>query len=288
MLSSLEIEMQFTKMHGAGNDYIYIDATDSVEKNWSSISIAMSDRHVGIGSDGLILAMLSEKSDIKMTMFNADGSEGQMCGNGIRCLVAFAMERGIIPKKQTQVEVETLSGTRSVHPILENGIFTKAKVGMGKPILSANEIPVNIENLNQVMDHPLEIEDYNFSINCVSIGNPHAVAFVDTPVSQIPLDIIGPIVENHPMFPNRINFEIVNLINRNQLEARVWERGSGETMACGSGACAISVISHLKGFSDNRVSISLPGGNLNVEWDGMNEIILEGPVVKVFDGEWPE
>ena len=275
-------------MHGAGNDYIYVDATNSVERNWSSISIAMSDRHKGIGADGLILAMSSKKSDIKMVMFNADGSEGKMCGNGIRCLVSFAMEQGIIPKDQTQVEVETLSGTRSVHPIWENGIFTKAKVDMGKPVLSANEIPVNIQGVNQVMDHPIEVQNHNFSINCVSMGNPHAVAFVQTPVNQIPLDKIGPIVQNEPIFPEGINFEIVNVINTNKLEARVWERGSGETMACGTGACAIAVISQLKGFSGGRVEISLPGGKLNVEWDGVHEVVLEGPITTVFDGEWPE
>jgi len=282
------LTVQFTKMHGAGNDYIYVDATNSVERNWSSISIAMSDRHKGIGADGLILAMSSKKSDIKMVMFNADGSEGKMCGNGIRCLVSFAMEQGIIPKDQTQVEVETLSGTRSVHPIWENGIFTKAKVDMGKPVLSANEIPVNIQGVNQVMDHPIEVQNHNFSINCVSMGNPHAVAFVQTPVNQIPLDKIGPIVQNEPIFPEGINFEIVNVINTNKLEARVWERGSGETMACGTGACAIAVISQLKGFSGGRVEISLPGGKLNVEWDGVHEVVLEGPITTVFDGEWPE
>jgi len=275
-------------MHGAGNDYIYVDATNSVERNWSSISVAMSDRHKGIGADGLILAMLSKKSDIKMVMFNADGSEGKMCGNGIRCLVSFAMEQGIIPKDQTQVEVETLSGTRLVHPIWENGIFTKARVGMGKPVLSANEIPINIQGVNQVMDHPIEVQDHDFSINCVSMGNPHAVAFLQTPVSQIPLEQIGPIVQNQHIFPEGINFEIVNVINKHKLEARVWERGSGETMACGTGACAISVISQLKGFSGERVEISLPGGKLNVDWDGVHEVVLEGPIKTVFDGEWPE
>ena len=197
-------------MHGAGNDYIYVDATNSVGRNWSSISVAMSDRHKGIGADGLILAMLSKKSDIKMVMFNADGSEGKMCGNGIRCFVSFAMEQGIIPKDQTQVEVETSSGTRLVHPIWENGIFTKARVDMGKPVLSANEIPVNIQGVNQVMDHPIEVQDHDFLINCVSMGNPHAVAFVQTPVSQIPLEQIGPIVQNQHIFPEGINFEIVN------------------------------------------------------------------------------
>lgn len=275
-------------MHGAGNDYIYVDATNSVERNWSSISVAMSDRHKGIGADGLILAMLSKKADIKMVMFNADGSEGKMCGNGIRCLVSFAMEQGIIPKDQTQVEVETLSGTRLVHPIWENGIFTKARVGMGKPVLSANEIPINIQGVNQVMDHPIEVQDHDFSINCVSMGNPHAVAFLQTPVSQIPLEQIGPIVQNQHIFPEGINFEIVNVINKHKLEARVWERGSGETMACGTGACAISVISQLKGFSGERVEISLPGGKLNVDWDGVHEVVLEGPIKTVFDGEWPE
>lgn len=273
-------------MHGAGNDYIYVDATNSVERNWSSISVAMSDRHKGIGADGLILAMLSKKSDIKMVMFNADGSEGKMCGNGIRCLVSFAMEQGIIPKDQTQVEVETLSGTRSVHPIWENGIFTKARVGMGKPVLSANEIPVNIQGVNQVMDHPIEVQDHDFLINCVSMGNPHAVAFVQTPVSQIPLEQIGPIVQNQHIFPEGINFEIVNVITKNKLEARVWERGTGGTMACGTGACAIAVISQLKGFSGDKVEISLPGGKLNVEWDGVHEVVLEGPITTVFNGEW--
>jgi diaminopimelate epimerase len=196
------------------------------------------------------------------------------------------MEQGIIPKDQTQVEVETLSGTRSVHPIWENGIFTKARVGMGKPVLSANEIPVNIQGVNQVIDHPIEVQDHDFLINCVSMGNPHAVAFVQTPVSQIPLEQIGPIVQNQHIFPEGINFEIVNVINKNKLEARVWERGTGGTMACGTGACAIAVISQLKGFSGDKVEISLPGGKLNVEWDGVHEVVLEGPITTVFNGEW--
>ena len=279
--------MKFTKMHGAGNDYVYIDAR-VVDRDWPALSVAMSDRHTGVGSDGIILACESDKADIKMRMFNADGSEGEMCGNGIRCLVRFAMERGIVPAGVSPVSVDTLAGVRQVTPLWEGGKMARAKVGMGEPSLRAEDIPVIAPGHEVVVDHPLQVDGRTFSISCVSMGNPHAVAFVDEPVAEVPLHELGPMVEHHAMFPRRVNFEIVNVVDRRRLEARVWERGSGLTMACGSGASALAVVARLHDYIDDEVAVGLPGGELIVRWDGHGPVELEGPIEEVFGGEWPD
>ena len=279
--------MKFTKMHGAGNDYVYIDARVE-ERDWPALSVEMSDRHTGVGSDGIILAWESEKADIKMRMFNADGSEGEMCGNGIRCLVRFAMERGIVPAGVSPVSVDTLAGVKQVTPLWEGGKMARAKVSMGEPLLRAEDIPVIAPGHEVVVDHPLQVDGQTFSISCVSMGNPHAVAFVDEPVAEVPLHELGPMVEHHAMFPRRVNFEIVNLIDRGRLEARVWERGSGLTMACGSGASALAVVARLHAYIDDEVVVGLPGGELIVRWDGHGPVELEGPIEEVFSGEWPD
>ena len=202
--------LRFTKMHGAGNDYVYVDGRGE-SREWHSLAVAMSDRHRGVGSDGLIVALPSENSDLRMAIFNADGSEGEMCGNGIRCLVAFALYRGIVPTGSSPVVVETLAGSRTVTPIWENGRVSSATVGMGQPVLEADEVPVLAPRLDRVLEYPLEVDGQSFVIGCVSMGNPHAVAFIDTPVDEVPLHEIGPMVEHHPMFPKRVNFEIVNV-----------------------------------------------------------------------------
>jgi diaminopimelate epimerase len=278
--------MRFTKMHGAGNDYVYVDARDD-DKDWPALSIAMSDRHHGVGSDGLILARESDRADVRMTMYNADGSEGKMCGNGIRCLVAFAMKHDIIPADNTTVLVETQSGDLTVTPTWEDGKVTRAVVGMGEPGFAVDQIPVIAPGHDTLIDYPIKVGGGIFDISCVSMGNPHAVAFIETPVDDVPLRDLGPEVEHNPMFPDRVNFEIVNIQDRGHVKARVWERGSGITMACGTGACAVAAVGRRNGLLDNDVTVSLPGGDLQIHWPGEGELILEGPVQEIFEGDWP-
>jgi diaminopimelate epimerase len=282
--------MKFTKMHGAGNDYIYIDARD-IDEDWPSLSRAMSDRHFGVGGDGIILIRDSNVADLKMSMFNADGSEGEMCGNGIRCFAKYAIEHGIVARPETAVTVDTLAGVRSVVPIYTGDLVTGARVSMGLPRFKPEDIPVSLDpSLGiikvPVLKYPVHPGDFRLLMSFVSMGNPHAVTFIDHPVEEFPLRNIGPLVEGHPMFPRRVNFEIVNIQDEGHLKARVWERGSGETMACGTGACAIAVASRLLGYTGDTVNITLPGGTLTIDWDGEGEVYLEGPAEEVFSGEW--
>jgi diaminopimelate epimerase len=276
-------------MHGAGNDYVYIDARKQ-EHDWHALSVAMSDRHLGIGSDGLILALPSDNADLRMRMFNADGSEGEMCGNGIRCLVKFAFDNGIVSADKSPVRVETLAGVLDVTPLRDDGQgMIGARVLMGEPRLNPHEIPVAIEGMDVVMNYPLNVNGRKFKMTCVSMGNPHAVVFLDEPVDDFPLTEIGPMVERHSLFPARVNFEIVNVLDGGKtLKTRVWERGSGITMACGTGACAVQVAARLNGLAPDSAIIALPGGDLTVEWRGEGEVIMEGPAATVFDGEWPD
>ena len=279
--------MKFTKMEGAGNDYIYVDAR-SLELDWPELSRKISDRHFGVGGDGLILIENSGIADLKMSMFNADGSQGEMCGNGIRCFAKYAIEREIVPPPTRGLAVETLAGVRTVVPSYDNGSIIGARVSMGPPILKPADIPVALEGglAPPVLNHPFAIDGFNLPLSFVSMGNPHAVTFIDQPVAQFPLHAVGPQVEHHPIFPRRVNFEIVNVDGPGKLTARVWERGSGETMACGTGACAIAVAARLSGHCGDAVDITLPGGVLRIEWDGQGEVFLEGPAVEVFNGEW--
>ena len=280
--------MEFTKMHGAGNDYVYMNASN-LSENWSQIAVNVSDRHKGIGSDGLILAMPSEIADIKMRMFNSDGSEGEMCGNGIRCLVGFAIDQNLIPPNQKTVLVETGAGVLSVTPIRTNNVMTGATVSMGLPILEPTQIPVEIDSSSfPVLDHTLNIGYEQMKLSFVSMGNPHAISFIDEDIDKYPLTEIGPLVENHEIFPNKINFEIVNIIDRSHLKVRVWERGSGITLACGTGACAVAVAAKLKGIIDDSCTISLPGGDLQISWVDNNEVLMTGPIEKVFSGNWKQ
>ena len=279
--------MQFTKMHGAGNDYIYIDAR-SLERDWPALAVDMSDRHRGVGSDGIILLMPSDSAHLRMQMFNADGSEGEMCGNGIRCFVRYALDRGIVPGDTSPVSVETAAGIMQVTPIWRDHEMTRARVDMGEPRLRAEDIPADAPGLEVLIDYPLRVNGHDLKITCVSMGNPHAVAFLDEPVDEVRLWELGPLVENHPMFPQRVNFEIANVIDSSRLKARVWERGSGLTMACGTGACAIAVAARLHSYVGDEVIVALPGGELTVTWPGQGEVVMEGPVEEVFDGEWPE
>ena len=282
--------MKFTKMHGAGNDYIHIDAR-GMDQDWPTLSRQMSDRHFGIGGDGIILVLESQVADLKMRMFNADGSEGEMCGNGIRCFAKYAIERGIVPSSVQSLKVETLAGLRTIMPEYQGDNVTGARVYMGVPGLNPQDLPVTFtaspdKEQGPVLNYPIRVDGLELALTFVSMGNPHAVAFLDQSVHEFPLHTIGPTVEHLPMFPRRVNFEIVNLNGEGRLTARVWERGSGETMACGTGACAIAVAARLQGFSHGPVDITLPGGTLNIDWDGEGEVFLRGPAEEVFSGEW--
>ncbi len=281
--------MKFTKLHGAGNDYLFVDAR-GLDCDWPALARAMSDRHFGVGSDGLILALPGQREDLAMRIFNADGSEAEMCGNGVRCLVKFALERGLAwPNADGFVPVETGAGIIRVKPMTgPDGKMVAARVNMGPPRLKPSEIPVLVPGNGPALNHPLRVEGLDLRLNFVSMGNPHAVAFIETPVAEFPLLSVGPKVERHHVFPRRVNFEIVNVIDRDHLSMRVWERGSGETLACSTGACAVAVAAWLNGFIGDTVDIKVAGGVLKLQWLGHGDVWLEGPAEEVFSGEWPE
>jgi diaminopimelate epimerase len=274
--------MKFTKMHGAGNDYVYVDCFREKVDNPEQVAIQVSDRHKGIGSDGLVLIMPSENSDFRMRMFNLDGSEAQMCGNASRCVGKYVYDNGYTDKKT--ITLETKAGVKTLELFPVNGKVEKVKVDMGEPILVAKDVPVkwNEEKLiNQVVDFNPE----KLAITAVSMGNPHAVIFVPS-VAELELERIGKKIENHPMFPEKTNVEFMEILTPNHAKMRVWERGSGETQACGTGACASLVASVLNKKLDRKATISLLGGDLELEWDETtNHVLMTGPATKVFDGE---
>ena len=278
--------MKFTKMHGAGNDYVYVNAFEQ-DRDWAEVSRMISDRHTGIGADGLIIAIPSDKADFQMRMFNADGSEGEMCGNGIRCLVAFAIDEGIVRKNEGLKTVETGAGVLTVTPEFNGNEMTNASVGMGYPVFEPSKVPVNILVGDwPILNYPLAVDGYDLELTFVSMGNPHAIAFIDDDVDDFPLESVGPKVENHSLFPNKVNFEITNVLTERHVKTRVWERGSGITMACGTGACAVMAAAKLKNLVGDCVEVELPGGILEVRWTGCGELIMRGPVKTVFKGEW--
>ena len=267
--------MNFTKLQGAGNDFILVETSD-MSRDWSQMAITMCDRHFGVGADGLLLLMPSDVADFQMREFNPDGSEAEACGNGLRCLVKYVLNKKLANANAPEISIETIAGTRKLRPHTAEGKITKIQIGMGKPKLGAKDIPVaigkgkeNLIDIKSMLSCPITIEGTELFLNFVSMGNPHAVYFWQRPVSEFPLSRLGPEIERHKVFPNRVNFEIANVIDRRQIEVRVWERGAGETLACGSGACAVAVAAQLRGYTDNEVEIKLPGGILNVEWDGM-------------------
>jgi diaminopimelate epimerase len=284
--------MKFTKVQGSGNDFVLLEA-DETRQDWSRLAIAMCDRHFGIGADGLLLVLPSNKADFKMRIFNPDGSEAEACGNGLRCLVKYVLEKGLVKTATRQMRVETISDTRKVKLEGAGGQVASIKVSMGKPKFAAGDIPIVIEpggelvDIKKMLGYPVTIENTNLLLNLVSMGNPHAVYFWQHPVYEFPLSRLGPKVENLPIFPKRVNFEVAQVASRKKVEARVWERGAGETLACGSGACAIAVAARLNSYVDNKVDIKLPGGVLGVDWDGTGEVYLSGPAEIVFIGEWP-
>lgn len=273
--------MKFTKMHGLGNDYVYVNCFEEKIDNPPAVARFVSDRPFGIGSDGLIMINPSKTADFEMEMYNADGSRGEMCGNGIRCVAKYVYDYGLTDK--TQISVETLGGIKYLDLTVEDGKVSLVKVDMGKPELEADLIPI-ISEREQVIDEPIEVDGKEYHMTGVSMGNPHAVIYVDD-VKGLDLEKIGPKFENHERFPKRINTEFVHCIDRQTVEMRVWERGSGETLACGTGACAVAVSSILNNLTDTQVTVKLLGGDLQIEWDREKDrVFMTGPATVVFDG----
>lgn len=274
--------MKFTKMQGLGNDYVYVNGFKEKIENPSELSIKVSDRHFGIGSDGLILINPSKKADFEMAMYNADGSRSEMCGNGIRCVGKYVYDHGMTKKEN--IAVETLAGIKYLDLTIKDDKAVKIRVNMGTPELRPELIPVKAEG-ETVISQPITVEGTEYKMTCVSMGNPHAVVYVPD-VKKLDLEKIGPAFENHERFPKRVNTEFVKVIDRETVEMRVWERGSGETLACGTGACAVAVSCILNGYTENTVTVKLLGGNLTIEWDQENNIVyMTGPAETVFEGE---
>jgi len=280
--------MRFAKCHGAGNDFVMIDAR-SLDLRWDDLARKMCDRHLGVGSDGIILIAASRDADLRMRMFNPDGSEAEACGNGLRCFVKYAVDHGLVGS--SEFDVETKSGVRHVAvSAVDGNQVTEVEVGMGVPRFAAEEIPASVSGRRSpILALELAVMDRVIPVSLVSMGNPHSVAFIEDSVDSFPLGQIGPAMEHHEVFPARVNFEVARVLGRHDIEARVWERGAGETLACGSGACAIAVAAQLLGRCDPGVHVHLPGGILTITWDGLGrEVLLKGPVHHVFTGEWPD
>ena len=274
--------MRFTKMQGLGNDYVYVNCFDETVEHPSSLARLVSDRHFGIGSDGLILIRPSARADFFMEMFNADGTRSEMCGNGIRCVGKYVFEHGLTGKRQ--IDVNTLAGLKHLTLNGEGDVVTEVTVDMGAPVLDPGLIPV-LSSAQPVVGEPIDVAGQGFEMTCVSMGNPHAVVFVDD-AKGFPVGEIGRELEFHPVFPKRVNAEFVQVLNRGEVDMRVWERGTGETLACGTGACASVVACILNGLTDDEVTVHLLGGDLRVFWDrGANRVFMTGPAVTVFEGE---
>jgi diaminopimelate epimerase len=276
--------MKFTKMHGAGNDYVYVDCfTEKIPHDIARLSIAVSDRHTGVGADGLILICPSEIADARMRMFNADGSESEMCGNGVRCVAKYVYDHGIA--RQNQLKIETGRGVLTLDLEITRGLVDRVRVNMGTPILEGSKIPTTLPG-DPPVRRKLSAGGREFEVTCVSMGNPHCVTFVDQLNDDWVLRV-GPEVERHPVFPRRVNAEFIQVISPTEFRMRVWERGSGETQACGTGACASAVAGVLTGLTERRVMAHLPGGDLELDWSDTGDVYLTGPAVEVFSGDWP-
>lgn len=276
--------MKFTKMQGIGNDYVYVNCLQETIENPSELAKKISDWHYGVGSDGLIMINPSDKADFEMEMYNADGSRGEMCGNGIRCVAKYVYDYGLTDK--TSISVETLAGIKYLDLTVEDGKVVLVKVDMGKPMLRSEEVPV-VSEKEEVIDEPITVDGQEYRMTCVSMGNPHAVVFIDQDVKEFPLETVGVKFENHERFPKRVNTEFVNVLDRHTAQMRVWERGSGETLACGTGACAVAVACALNGLTEDEVTVKLLGGDLQIKWDReKNTVYMTGPAEVVFDGEW--
>ena len=275
--------MKFTKMEGCGNDYVYVNGFEEKIDNPNEVAIAVSDRHFGIGSDGLIIINPSEVADFKMCMYNADGSEGKMCGNGIRCVAKYVYDFNLTDKDV--ITVETLSGIKTLKLNVENGKVKTVRVNMGAPILECDKVPVKYDD-EKMINKPVKVDGKTFNITCVSMGNPHAVTFIND-TDNLEIEKIGPKFENNEIFPDKVNTEFIQIIDKNTVKMRVWERGSGETFACGTGACASVVASVLNRLTENKVTVKLLGGDLEIEYNqDENTVYMTGPARVVFMGEY--
>lgn len=278
--------MKFTKMHGCGNDYIYVDGAKEIipQKKKPDVVKKLSDRHFGIGGDGVIFINPSTEADFEMEMYNMDGSRAEMCGNGIRCVAKFVYDKGLTD--QTHISIISAGKVKYLDLTTENGKVSTVKVNMGAPILKAADIPVIADREEEpVIGGNIEIDGKNYKMTCVSMGNPHAVVFMDD-VAGLPIEKIGPLFENHERFPKRTNTEFVKVIDREHVEMRVWERGTGETLACGTGACATVVACILNGLTNDTVTVKLLGGSLRIQWDRQENLVyMTGPASTVFEGE---
>lgn len=287
--------MRFSKLQATGNDFILVDARTKTAE-WPKLAQAMCDRHCGVGADGLMLVQNSTSADLKMRLINSDGSEAEVSGNGLRCFAKYAIERGLVGNVSSgagpgtvRLSIETLSGVRRIEANMSGNKVSRAEVNMGSPRFRPEQIPVTVKvDIIPILNYPLVIDRSELTLCLVSMGNPHAVTFLSQPVNDFPLAEIGPKVEMHPMFPQRTNFEVARVLSREEIEARVWERGVGETLACGSGASAIAVAARLLDYTDSKVHIILAGGPLTISWDVVGEVLLGGPVEEVFTGDWPE
>jgi diaminopimelate epimerase len=282
--------VEFAKLHGAGNDYIAVDGR-GIDRDWGALSGEMSRLAFGVGSDGIVLVQDSEVAQIRMRVYNPDGSEAEMSGNGIRLFSKFVIDRKITVPTAEGLTVETGGGVRTVWPTMEGDRMVAAKVAMGEPTFVPSEIPVDVEqigDLDIVKSFPIQAGGRELQITCLAVGNPHAVVVMDEPVEDFPLVEIGPHVENHKLFPNRINFEIVNVINRSKIRARIFERGAGETLSSGTGSTASAAAAREHGLIDDTVDVVVDGGVLRISWDETGEAFLEGPAVEVFTGIWPD
>ena len=274
--------LEFIKMHGLGNDYVYMNAINQNIKNRNELAKKVSDRHYGIGSDGLILICESNVADFRMQMFNSDGTEAEMCGNGIRCVGKYVYDNGFTNKNN--LTIETLAGIKKLKLITKDKKVEKVKVDMGEPIFEPEKIPV-ISKENPVKSLILNLLDRNFKFTCISMGNPHAITFMDDEINKFDVEKYGKEAEINKAFPKRTNVEFINILNKNKIKMRVWERGAGETLACGTGACASAVAAVLNEYTDRNITVELLGGNLEIEWNQKdNHIYMTGPATTVFKG----
>ncbi len=276
--------MKFTKMHGIGNDYIYVSTFSERVDDPPALARVMSDRHTGVGSDGLILIAPSQAADVRMEMYNADGSRGRMCGNGIRCVAKYSYEHGLAVKEKMRVETD--SGVLNLTLHCRAGRVESVRVNMGRPRLHPSEIPTTLKG-ERIVDHPIEIGGRPYKVTCVSMGNPHAVVFVD-PLAQVDLPQVGPLFESAGCFPQRVNAHFVQVCDPSRVIMKTWERGSGATLACGTGASAVCVAGALTGRTERHITARLPGGELQLAWAEDDHVYMTGPAIEVFSGDWPD
>lgn len=280
--------MKFAKYHGAGNDFILVDG-NGTDRDWGALSLAICERNLGAGADGLLVALPSiNQAHARMRLFNADGSEAEMSGNGVRCFAKYVVETGLALPDGDDLHVDTGAGEIVVKLQRRGGEVIGATVDMGTPRFKPDEVPVAVERTPPVLDLPVPVDGHDYAVSCVSMGNPHAVHFIDSAVGAFPLREVGPKVEHHVLFPARVNFEVAQVLDRGHIVSRTWERGVGETQACGTGASAIMVAARLHGWVDDEVEVNEPGGVLILRWSGSGSVLLTGPAAFVYSGEWPD